>query len=87
MCIRDRYLLSNDVILKKIDETISAGGTQVMIQGGLHPDLDFQYYLDMLNLIKKKYRITIHSFSPAEVIHLSLIHICVVERCGKEKYN
>lgn len=68
---KGKYLLSNDVILKKIDETISAGGTQVMIQGGLHPDLDFQYYLDMLNLIKKKYRITIHSFSPAEVIHMA----------------
>lgn len=68
---KGEYLLSNDIILQKIDETIAAGGTQVMIQGGLHPDLDFQYYLDMLKLIKKKYQITIHSFSPAEVIHMA----------------
>ena len=68
---KGEYLLSNDVIMDKIGETIAAGGTQVMIQGGLHPDLDFQYYLDMLNMIKAKYDITIHSFSPAEVIHMA----------------
>ena len=68
---KDAYLLSNDIILKKIGETIAAGGTQLMIQGGLHPELEFKYYLDLLHLIKSHYDITIHSFSPAEVLHMA----------------
>lgn len=42
-----------------------------MIQGGLHPDLNLRYYLDMLHAIKSHYDITIHSFSPAEVLHMA----------------
>lgn len=68
---QDAYVLPMEKILEKIKETIDAGGTQVMIQGGLHPDLDFTYYLNMLNKIKENYDITIHSFSPAEVIHMA----------------
>lgn len=68
---KDAYILPQEVILQKIGETISAGGTQVMIQGGLHPDLDFRFYLDMLYSIKSHYNITIHSFSPAEILHMA----------------
>lgn len=68
---RDAYVLDNAVILDKLRETIEAGGTQVMLQGGLHPGLGLEYYLDLLRLIKKNYSITIHSFSPAEVLHMA----------------
>ena len=47
------YLLTYDEILEKVRETVEAGGTQVMIQGGLHPDLPLSYYEKMLQLIKK----------------------------------
>ncbi|MEG6586854.1 cyclic dehypoxanthinyl futalosine synthase [Dendrosporobacter sp. 1207_IL3150] len=67
----DAYILPNDVILEKVKETIEAGGTQIMLQGGLHPELGLDYYTDLLSLIKKNYNITIHSFSPAEVLHVS----------------
>ncbi|WP_182187506.1 cyclic dehypoxanthinyl futalosine synthase [Pectinatus frisingensis] len=67
------YLLSIDDVLKKVDETVAAGGTQIMLQGGLHPDVDFQYYIDMLTAIKKKYDITIHSFTATEILHFSKI--------------
>lgn len=68
---QDAYVLENEIILEKIRETIDAGGTQVMLQGGLHPELGLDYYLNLLSLIKKNYQITIHSFSPAEVLHIS----------------
>ena len=57
------YLLTHEEILQKVRETVDAGGTQVMIQGGLHPDLPLSYYEDMLRLIKKNFDITIHSTS------------------------
>lgn len=68
---RDAYVLPMETILEKIGETIDAGGTQVMIQGGLQPELDLKYYLHMLSTIKEHYNITIHSFSPAEIIHMA----------------
>ncbi|MDD4600678.1 Cyclic dehypoxanthine futalosine synthase [bioreactor metagenome] len=67
----DAYLLPQSAIMDKIQETIDAGGTQIMLQGGLHPDLGLEYYLNLLQAIKKAFNITIHSFSPAEVVHIS----------------
>ncbi|MCR5833516.1 MAG: dehypoxanthine futalosine cyclase [Selenomonadaceae bacterium] len=68
---RDAYLLSYDEILAKVRETVDAGGTQLMIQGGLHPDLDLDYYENMLRLIKKNFDITIHSFTATEIQHFA----------------
>lgn len=68
---KDAYLLSYEDIMKKVQETVRAGGTQVMIQGGLHPDLGLEYYEKMLKLIKSKYKITIHSFTATEVLHFA----------------
>ena len=67
----DTYVLSNEVIMEKIKETIEAGGTQIMLQGGLNPNLRLSYYVDLLKMIKSKYNITIHSFSPAEIVHIA----------------
>lgn len=67
----DTYVLSNEVIMEKIKETIEAGGTQIMLQGGLNPNLRLGYYVDLLKMIKSKYNITIHSFSPAEIVHIA----------------
>ena len=67
------YLLSHEEILQKVRETCAAGGTQLMIQGGLHPDLPLTYYEDMLRLIKKNFDITIHSFTATEIQHFANI--------------
>lgn len=65
---KDAYLLTNEEILQKVGETVAAGGTQVMIQGGLYPDLGLDYYENMLRSIKAKYpQITIHSFTATEI--------------------
>ena len=46
------------------------GGTQILMQGGHHPKLDKQWYLDLLSHIRDKFpQINIHAFSPSEFIH------------------
>ena len=65
---KDAYLLSTEEILAKVQETVDAGGTQLMIQGGLNEGLDFSYYENLLSTIKKHYpTITIHSFTATEI--------------------
>jgi len=65
------YTLPEAVIFEKLRETIEAGGTQVMLQGGLNPDLGLDYYTNLLQSIKKNFDIVIHSFSPAEILHIA----------------
>ncbi|OPX88066.1 MAG: Aminodeoxyfutalosine synthase [Pelotomaculum sp. PtaB.Bin104] len=67
----DAYIISKEDLFKKIEETLAAGGTAVMIQGGLHPKLGLDYYLDLLGSIKERYQIHIHSFSPPEVAYMA----------------
>ncbi len=67
----EAYIISKEELFKKIEDTIAAGGTAVMIQGGLHPRLGLDYYLDMLRSIKKRFDIHIHSFSPPEIAHMA----------------
>ena len=65
---KDAYLLTYDEILAKVKETVAAGGTQVMIQGGLYPDLGLEYYEKMLRLIRDEFpSMTIHSFTATEI--------------------
>lgn len=69
---KDAYLLSHEEILEKVRETVEAGGTQVMIQGGLYPELGLAYYEKMLRLIKEHFpTITIHSFTATEIQHFA----------------
>ncbi|HWR72348.1 MAG TPA: cyclic dehypoxanthinyl futalosine synthase, partial [Nitrospirota bacterium] len=63
----EAYLLSNEEIFRKIEETLAQGGTQILMQGGVHPDLGIEYFEDLFSSIKSRYTIQIHSLSPAEV--------------------
>ena len=69
----DGYLLSADEIHRKIEETISLGGTAVMMQGGLHPDLGIGWYEALFAGIKARYPIHIHSLSPPEIVHIATV--------------
>ena len=68
---KDAYVLPMETILEKIKETVAAGGTQVMIQGGLHPELGLEYYLNMLSTIKEHYPVAIHSFTATEILYMA----------------
>ncbi len=63
----DAYVLTTDEIFRKIEETISQGGTQILMQGGVHPDLGIEYFEDLFSSIKSRFTIQIHSLSPAEI--------------------
>jgi len=66
----DSYVITLDEMDKKIEETIALGGTQMLMQGGHHPKLTKQWYLDLLAHVKNKFpTFNIHGFSPSEFVH------------------
>ena len=66
----DSYVISLAEMDQKIAETLALGGTQILLQGGHHPKLTKQWYLDLLSHIKAKWpQINIHGFSPSEFVH------------------
>lgn len=65
---KEGYVLPDETIYQKIQETIDVGGTEILMQGGTNPNLKFDYYLNILRGIKQRFpNITMHSFSPAEI--------------------
>ncbi|MDB4867366.1 MAG: mqnC [Cohnella sp.] len=71
---KEGYVLPDEVIFKKIQETIDVDGTEILMQGGTNPDLPFEYYLNLLREIKKRFPgITMHSFSPAEIRKMQVV--------------
>jgi cyclic dehypoxanthinyl futalosine synthase len=67
----ESYVLSQKEIEEKVVETIDLSGTQVMLQGGINPDLKIDYYTKMFEGIKRKFNIRIHSLSPPEIVHIA----------------
>ncbi|MEA3231431.1 MAG: CofH family radical SAM protein, partial [Thermodesulfobacteriota bacterium] len=67
----EAYILSKASLALKIEETLDLGGTQILLQGGMHPDLVLDDYEAMLRFIKKRFAIHIHGFSPPEIHHLA----------------
>ena len=68
----DHYVLSFEELDAKLDELSAAGGVQILMQGGHHPKLQFDWYIDLLRHIREKYpHINIHGFSPPEFQHFS----------------
>src|SRR5688500_13794370 len=66
----DSYVITHEEMDRKIEETIVLGGTQILMQGGHHPKLSMQWYLDLLSHIKEKFpQVNIHGFSPSEFVH------------------
>jgi len=66
----DSYVISHEEMDQKIQETLDLGGTQILMQGGHHPKLSKQWYLDLLSHIKAKFpQVNVHGFSPSEFIH------------------
>ncbi len=64
------YVLSHEELAGKIDETLALGGNQILLQGGLHPDLPLTFYEDMLSFMKEK-GVHCHAFSPPEIVHFA----------------
>lgn len=67
----EAYLLEKDELLKKIEETIQLGGTQILLQGGINTKLDIGYFLNLLQEIKNRFDINMHGFSPPEICYMA----------------
>jgi cyclic dehypoxanthinyl futalosine synthase len=66
----DSYVITPEEMDRKIEETLAVGGTQILMQGGHHPKLTKQWYLDLLSHIHENFpQVNIHGFSPSEFIH------------------
>ena len=67
----EAYVLTKEALTRKIEETLSLDGTQILLQGGHHPDLPLAFYEEMLAFIKSRFLIHIHAFSPPEIVHFA----------------
>jgi cyclic dehypoxanthinyl futalosine synthase len=67
---KEGYLLTKPQLAQKIEETLALGGRQILLQGGLHPDLGIEFYEELFRWMKASYPIWIHGLSPAEVQHI-----------------
>src|ERR1700738_294524 len=68
----DHYVLSFEQLDQKLGELSAGGGVQILMQGGHHPKLGFEWYVDLLHHIREKYpHINIHGFSPPEFQHFA----------------
>ncbi len=70
----EAYVLSDEELFSKIGETVAQSGTQILLQGGLHPSLGLDYYCDLLRKVKDRFEINIHGFSPPEICYLAEKH-------------
>jgi cyclic dehypoxanthinyl futalosine synthase len=65
------YILPKETIFAKIQETLDLGGTGVLMQGGLHPDLKIEWYEDLFRSIKQRYPIHLHCLSAPELTNIA----------------
>ncbi len=76
----DAYILPFETIDKKIEELIEIGGTQILFQGGVHPNLKIDFYEDLVEHIHNKFpNITIHGFSAPEIDFIAKVSKISVE--------
>jgi cyclic dehypoxanthinyl futalosine synthase len=68
---KEGYVQPFEVIYDKIQETIDLGGTGVLMQGGLHPDLKIEWYEDLMRNIKRRFAIHLHCFSAPEITNIA----------------
>lgn len=69
---REAYITSLEDYKQKIDELFALGGEQLLLQGGMHPDLGLDFYCDLFrNLKKLEPRLKLHALGPPEVVHIA----------------
>jgi cyclic dehypoxanthinyl futalosine synthase len=68
----ESYVLSRDELAAKLDETVRLGGIEILMQGGLHPDLGIEWYEDLFRWMKRGWpTINLHALSPEEIWHVA----------------
>ncbi len=74
------YILERDELLQKIQETVDLGGEQILLQGGMHPNLQIEWYEELLRDIKSRFPdVNVHGFSPPELHALTKVSKLSIE--------
>jgi cyclic dehypoxanthinyl futalosine synthase len=73
------YLSTPDEIIAKVAEAERLGATQLLMQGGLHPELRIEWYEDLFRRIKAAHRVHVHSLSPPEIVHIARVSSLTIE--------
>ena len=77
----EAYITDMPAYRKKIEETLKYGGDQLLLQGGHHPELGLQFYVDTFRQIKAEYpTIKLHTLGPPEVAHITKLQRKVTHR-------
>lgn len=78
----DAYVLSYTQIFGKVQELVDYGGTQLLMQGGLHPDLKLDWFEDLFRQLRQRFpTVQIHSLSPAEIVHIAKLSGMAMADC------
>ena len=67
----DAYVLTKEALAEKFRETEALGGIQILLQGGLNPELGLAYYEDLFRWTKANFRLRLHALSPTEIVHIA----------------
>ncbi len=79
---KDAYLLDYDEIFAKVQELADHDGTQLLMQGGIHPTLKIEWFEELFRQLREKFpQVQIHSLSPAEVIQIADLSDLTMEEC------
>ncbi len=80
----EAFVLPAGELRQKLHEAKELGATQVLLQGGLHPDLRLPHYREMLRIIKGEFGLHAHCFSPPEIVHLARLEGMSIRDCLRE---
>jgi cyclic dehypoxanthinyl futalosine synthase len=69
----ESWVLSREELGKKLQEVVDAGGVQILLQGGLHPELRIEWYEDLFRWMKSEYKLGLHALSPEEILHIGTL--------------
>jgi cyclic dehypoxanthinyl futalosine synthase len=73
------YVLSRDELAAKVAETVALGGWQILLQGGMHPELRLDFYTGMLAYLRRRFpEVAVHGFSPPEIVFLANMEGCSI---------
>src|SRR5439155_3660211 len=73
------YVLSREVLGQKLQEVVDAGGVQILLQGGLNPELPITWYEDLFRWIKAEYKLGLNSSSPGEILYIASMESLSIE--------
>jgi cyclic dehypoxanthinyl futalosine synthase len=76
----ESWVLTREQLAQKLSEVVAAGGVQILLQGGLHPDLRIEWYEDLFAWIKREFRLGLHALSPEEILHIARLEDLGVPR-------